>query len=190
MEELETTEVVEETVEPVIEDETTKETTENEKPKKKPWYKRPRYIIPLAIIAIILIFNYFSTIVIISGESMLPNFKDGNVLLASRHYDLWRFDVVTIASTDTDKVLIKRVIGLPNETIEFRDNALFVNGEYRTDPYAFGDTEDFTITLGPDEYFCLGDNRENSSDSRNYGPFSSDDIFAKLNCKVYPKKNN
>lgn len=157
-------------------------------PKKKPWYKKPKYIIPAIFIIIVLIFNYFCTIVVVNGDSMNPNFTDGNVMIAHRHFDIWRFDVVTIASDKVDNVLIKRVIGLPNETIEFKDNMLFINGEYRPDSYAFGNTEDFTITLGSNEYLCLGDNRENSMDSRYFGPFTEDDIFAKINYKIYPKK--
>lgn len=164
------------------------ETPEESKKTKKKWYER-WYVIMLGIIIVItLIFNYFFTIVVVHGDSMNPNFTSGNVLLCHRQFDIWRFDVVTIASTKSDIILIKRVIGLPNETIEFKGNQLFVNGEYRTDPYAYGNTEDFTITLGPDEYFCMGDNRENSLDSRYFGTFTDDEIFAKSNYKVYPKK--
>lgn len=164
------------------------ETSEESKKTKKKWYKRWYVIMLDIVVAITLIFNCFFTIIVVHGDSMNPNFTSGNVLLCHRRFDIWRFDVVTIASTKSDVILIKRVIGLPNETIEFKDNQLFVNGEYRTDPYAYGNTEDFTITLGPDEYFCMGDNRENSLDSRYFGTFTDDEIFAKSNYKIYPKK--
>ena len=164
------------------------ETSEESKKTKKKWYKRWYVIMLSIIVAITLVFNCFFTIIIVHGDSMNPNFTSGNVLLCHRRFDIWRFDVVTIASTKSDIILIKRVIGLPNETIEFKSNQLFVNGEYRTDPYAYGNTEDFTITLGPDEYFCMGDNRENSLDSRYFGTFTDDEIFAKSNYKIYPKK--
>lgn len=169
--------------------EETENTNQAEIKNKKLFYKRWYVIITIIIIIITTVFNHFATIVVVSGESMYPNFKDGNIMLAYRQYDIWRFDVVTINSDDAGIILIKRVIGLPNETIEYKNNMLFVNGEYRTDPYAYGNTEDFTITLGPNEYFCMGDNRENSNDSRKWGAFNENEIFAKLNHKVYPKSN-
>lgn len=155
---------------------------------KKPFYKRWYFILTAILVTIVLIFNHFATVVVIAGESMHPNFENGQVVVAKRQYDVWRFDVVTIESKEAKKILIKRVIGLPNETIEYKNNKLYVNGEYKTDPYAFGKTDDFTVTLGPDEYLCLGDNREVSYDSRYYGPFTDKEIFAKLTYKVYPKK--
>ena len=158
--------------------------------KKKPFYKRWYFITVIVIVGITILFNCYYTVVIVSGDSMYPSFQDGNIMLAKRRYDIWRFDVVTIASKQRGDILIKRVIGLPYETIEFKDNKLYVNGEYRTDPYAYGNTEDFKITLGENEYFCLGDNRENSLDSRAYGPFSSNEIFAKIDYKQYPSNND
>lgn len=157
------------------------------KPKK--WYQKWYFKVAAVVIGITLIFNHFFTIVFISGNSMEPSFHDKNVLLGHRQYDLWRFDVVTISSKEAGCILIKRVIGLPGETIEYKDNMLFVNGEYQPCVYSMGKTEDFSITLGRDEYYCLGDNRENSYDSRKYGPFTEDEIFSKLEYKVYPKKN-
>ena len=114
--------------------------------KKKPFYKRWYFITVMAIIGITILFNCYYTVVIVNGDSMYPSFQDGNIMLAKRRYDIWRFDVVTIASKQRGDILIKRVIGLPYETIEFKDNKLYVNGEYRTDPYAYGNTEDFKIT--------------------------------------------
>ena len=147
---------------------------------KKPFYKRWYVILTAIIIVAVLIFNYFFTIVVVNGESMEPNFQDGNVMIARRHFDIWRFDVVTIASEDANMILIKRVIGLPNETVKFENGELYINGEYKPDAYSLGNTEDFEIKLGEDEYFCMGDNREHSMDSRKLGAFTKDEIFAKL----------
>lgn len=157
------------------------------KPKKK-FYQSIKFKISAIIIIITIIFNSSYNIVLVSGDSMEPNFHDGNVLLGHKHFDIWRFDVLLMSNDNSKVPIIKRAIGLPNETIEFKDNNLYVNGEYRTDPYAMGNTEDFSITLGPDEFFCMGDNRENSADSRTFGVFTSKDIFAKINYKVYPEK--
>ena len=160
----------------------------NEKKPKKKWYKRWYVITTVIIVVSVLIFNHFFTIVVINGSSMEPNFHDGNIMLARRQYDLWRFDVVTIASEKANKILVKRVIGLPHETIKYENNKLFVNGEYKPDIYGTGNTENFEITLGENEYFCMGDNREDSADSRTYGKFTSDEIFAKIGYLTYPKK--
>lgn len=178
--------VVEDNEEVTTDDNNTTETSVAKT--KKPFYKRWYFILTAILVTIVLIFNHFATVVVIAGESMHPNFENGQVVIAKRQYDVWRFDVVTIESKEAKKILIKRVIGLPNETIEYKNNKLYVNGEYKTDPYAFGKTDDFTVTLGPDEYLCLGDNREVSYDSRYYGPFTDKEIFAKLTYKVYPKK--
>ena len=83
---------------------------------------------------------------------------------------------------------MKRVIGLPNEKISFVDNKLYVNDEYVEEPFLTEDTEtrDFEVVLGDDEYFCMGDNRSVSRDSRYYGAFSSKDILSTKLFVIYP----
>ena len=107
---------------------------------------------------------------------MYPTYHDGQLLLTTRHYTIERFDVVTISKGE---FLIKRVIGMPNETIAYKDNILYINGEQVDDPYNTV-TEDFEVTLGDNEYFCMGDNREDSWDSRKYGAFSADKIITEV----------
>ena len=154
----------------------------NEPIKKKPFYKRIWFRINIGIIIVILIFNYFFTISLVSGSSMNPTYNDGDILLCKRHYDIWRFDVVTIASKKANNILIKRVIGLPGETITYKDNQLYINGEpiIQDELYNFGEVEDLEITLKSNEFFCMGDNRSDSLDSRYFGPFTDKEIFAKV----------
>ncbi|MEE3344035.1 MAG: signal peptidase I [Bacilli bacterium] len=142
------------------------------------FYKNPIYYICIVIIIIMYIFSrkYFITSVI--GESMYPTLKSNQMLIVDRNTsNIDRFDIIII---DADVPLIKRVIGEPNDTIKYEDNALYVNGQLQTDKYGVGNTEDFEITLKDNEYFCMGDNRENSRDSRHYGAFTIDKIKGKV----------
>lgn len=99
-----------------------------------------------------------------------------------------RFDIVVLKH-DKD-LLIKRIIGLPNETIAYKENKLYINGVLKNENYLDSSvlTEDFEITLQDDEYFCLGDNRQVSLDSRTYGPFSKKDIFSRHIFLISPFK--
>ena len=128
------------------------------------------------LVVLIFIFNLYFSIAFVVGDSMYPTYHDGQLLLTTRHYTIERFDVVTISKGE---FLIKRVIGLPNETIAYKDNVLYINGERVDDPYNTV-TEDFEVTLGDNEYFCMGDNREDSLDSRKYGAFSADKIITEV----------
>ena len=111
-----------------------------------------------------------------------------------------RFDVVVAYSEELDEKIIKRVVGLPGETIAFENDVLYVDEKevkqdfldsyfveqscitYNTENF----TEDFQITLGEDEYFLMGDNRLASTDSRVLGPFSIDDILGSQGVVIYP----
>lgn len=116
----------------------------------------------------------------IVGNSMFPTLHNGDLALCSRFTNIDRFDVVVV-NVDNMKI-IKRVIGLPNETIEYKDNKLYINGEHVQDVYNNGYTKDFKHSLKDNEYFCLGDNRENSKDSREYGGFTRNQIVGE---KIY-----
>ena len=159
--------------------------------------------LPYIVIALIIIIlrTYVITPVIVKGESMEPNFIDGEVLFLSKisykTKDIKRFDVVVV-NTDND-LIIKRVIGLPGEKVEYKDNKLYINDEIVEDIYQKDNTADFDIedickkskdyctTIIPeDKYLVLGDNREVSADSRLKGFFSTDDIKGKIVFRLWP----
>lgn len=154
------------------------EITINNKKKKVPLYKNC-YVITICItLLFIFMFNLKFTIVLVSGSSMEPTYHNGDLLLAEKHTEINRFDKVIIITDN--KFIIKRIIGLPGETIEYKNNNLYVNGKLIKDIYRNGNTNDFSVTISNNGYYCLGDNRENSRDSRYFGEFNRQSIFAKV----------
>ena len=105
----------------------------------------------------------------VSGPSMFPTLKDGDILLMnkiSKDYD--RMDIVVVRKNY--KLLIKRIVALPGEEIEIKDNNIYINGEQIEDVVdcvTLPGIAENGIKLKENEYFVLGDNRENSADSRN-----------------------
>ena len=103
-----------------------------------------------------------------------------------------RFDIIVI---NHEEDLIKRVIGLPGETLEYIDNILYINGKEVAEPFLKQETKDFNITeLGYDKipdncYIALGDNRLLSLDSRYYGCFTKEEILGKTSLVIYPFKD-
>jgi signal peptidase I len=133
----------------------------------------------------------------IDGQSMLPTLQHDQYLLVNKvSYNLFgepqRGDVVVFHAWGQGKDFIKRVVGRPHDTIEFRNGeGLFVNGVRLEEPYIEGETSgpDGVITLGADEYYVLGDNRQNSSDSRQYGPLPAEDIIGKAWLTYWPPES-
>jgi signal peptidase I len=109
---------------------------------------------------------------------MEPVYHEGQFIITHIYTDLNRFDCVTIKADN--KSIIKRIIGLPGEKIEYKDNKLYINDVETPDPYGVGNTTDF-VAYTTDGYFCLGDNRAVSYDSRYYGEFVRDKITSKAN---------
>lgn len=142
------------------------------------------------IIFIVLIRSFVVTPVRVNGDSMNDTLKDGEILILDkisyRFNDIKRFDIVVVEHK-TEK-FIKRVIGLPGETLKIEDGNLFINEKLLKEDYLNQKTEDFTYDgVIPNEcYFVMGDNRGNSLDSRYFGCFIKDDIAGKVNFTVFP----
>ncbi len=142
----------------------------------------------IALIAILLFKKFVYSPVYVSGESMMSTLHDGDVMILDiigyHTSEIKRFDIVVIDSGR--ELIIKRVIGLPGEKIEYINDHLYVNGEEVEDPYGNGETDDFSVTVSKGKYFVLGDNRENSMDSRYFGPFSKKEIKGKTKLVLFP----
>ena len=138
----------------------------------------------IIIIVIILIRTFFVTPAMVSGASMDDTLEDGQVVLINkfvyRHNDIRRFDIVVVKNEINNDKIIKRVIGLPGEKIEYKNDDLYVNDEKVKTSHVFRTTEDFVYQLDNDEYFVLGDNRPVSKDSRILGPFKKVDIVGRV----------
>lgn len=133
-------------------------------------------IVLICLLALVIVF-YFGRQVKNSGDSMKPAVKDGDVVLVNRMiYDASkpkRGDVIIFKPNGNENArsYIKRIIGLPGETIQIKGGEIYIDGEkleedYETTAIENPGTASEKITLGGDEYFVLGDNRRNSEDSR------------------------
>lgn len=151
----------------------------------------------LTIVLVIFIIMYIATVQQVVGPSMDPTFKDQDIVILNKfHYhlfDIKRFDIVSLKYNET-KYLIKRVIGMPGDKVEYKDNRLLINGKEKKESFLNKNviTENFSlISLGYEEipegmYLVLGDNRQNSLDSREIGLIKEDEIIGKVNLRIWP----
>lgn len=165
------------------------------------------FIIDIAIsMSIALIVSVFIRPTIVNGASMEDTLHDGDYMFMSRqayrNHNPEKGDIVIIQSTldyeksDKGKLIIKRVIGLPGDTVEIRGDTLYVNGEQIQEDYIkdgitpAGDipAEGETLTVPEGSFFVLGDNRCNSTDSRSseVGLITKEDIKGKVFLRLFP----
>lgn len=156
----------------------------------------------LIIIIVILLRTYIITPVIVRGDSMYDTLKNNEVLLLSkisyRTGKIKRFDVVVIKDK-SQEYIIKRVIGMPGDNIEYKDDMLYINGKEYNKKFTKDITEDFTLEdickinkidcndkIPEDMYLVLGDNRDVSADSRVKGLIEKDKIIGKAIFRIWP----
>lgn len=151
----------------------------------------------IIIIVVVLVRTYIVTPVIVSGDSMVPTLKDNQILLLNKFdykfNEIERYDIVVIKVGKSE--IIKRVIGLPGENIEYKSNTLYINGHEEETIYNF-DTDDFKLEeicskcdkIPQDKYLVLGDNRAISSDSRIIGLIDKEDIKGSTTISIWPIK--
>ena len=139
------------------------------------------------VVVVVLIRTFIVTPVRVTGDSMVPTLTDGEIMLLYKLSKIERNDIVVIDTDSEDGYIIKRVIALPGEIVEYENGSLFINGKKQSDDYGDGITEDFEkVKLGEDEYFVMGDNREWSKDSRIIGPINEEDIMGTTSITIFP----
>ena len=122
------------------------------------------------------------------GGTMSPTYNYGDYLLINKlDKSFERSDVVVFhTEKQSNYFLIKRIVGLPSEKVSIQDGKVFINGELLNENYYNGKTSpDSSITLGQDQYFVLNDNRNESFDSRSFGPVNKSSIQGKIFYKVF-----
>lgn len=147
-------------------------------------------IVPYIVIVILvfLIRTFIFTPIVVQGESMVPTLSGGELMILKKYDKSYqRFDIVVVSKEIKGDNLIKRIIGLPGETIRYKNNHLYIDDKIVDDKYAYGDTDNFQeIKLGKDEYFLMGDNRKISLDSRILGPIKTNNIEGKVGILLFP----
>ena len=151
-------------------------------------------VVIVALAIIIPVRYYFIKPFYVKGASMEPSFYDNEYLvideISYRFKEPIRGEIIVFRyPRDPKQFFIKRIIGLPGETIQITGNHVFVNGEQIEEPYLSAETEtkgESVITLQADEYFVLGDNRSFSLDSRNFGPLKQEFIVGKTWIRGWP----
>lgn len=170
--------------------------------KKKYIFSLIEMIVVIAIT--VCIFKFVVIPVRIDGSSMENTLHDQDIALINaigvKADNIERFDIVVVYSDVLDEKIIKRIIGLPGDTIEFKHDVLYINGveteqdfldpkfvEESKEAYnAQNFTDDFKTTVGEGEYFVMGDNRLRSTDSREIGTFTIDDIIGSKGIVIFP----
>lgn len=132
-------------------------------------------------------FQYIIGIAVVSGESMEPGLTDGEMVLYYRLDQEYQKDDLVIIHREAGVEYIKRVVAEPGDVVELsEDGELLVNGEKDTTATAVGKTEatsenvEYPYTVPAGSYFVLGDNRENSKDSRSFGAVAASDIVGRV----------
>ena len=148
----------------------------------------PTYIIPFLLVVFTVLFvrAYY-----VPSGSMIPTLVEGDRIFSIARYfptgqTYKEGDIVTFLSPSDDTIYVKRVVANGGDTVEIYGDTLYVNGQ--ESPYQGSGTGNVNGTwhLAQDEYFCMGDNRSNSADSRYIGPIKANRMVSKVLCVYFP----
>lgn len=151
--------------------------------------KKLKELMPYIIIVVVvlLVRSFIVTPGLVNGSSMEPTLYNNELVLINKiglNKGIDRYDIVVVKYENS--TIIKRVIGLPYETVEYINDTLYIDGEIVNTKVDFEYTKDFKLTAGKNEYIVLGDNRNISKDSRIIGPVKEKDIIGKVDLVLFP----
>ena len=148
----------------------------------------------IVIVIALLIKEYIFSPIKVNGSSMYPTLNDGDIMILNEigyHLNgVNRFDIVVVKKNN--ERIIKRVIGLPGETVLYKDNKLYINDKEVKEDFTHDITHNFDLSeinvdvIPENYYFVVGDNRGNSKDSRMIGLVSKSEIKGKTSLIVFP----
>lgn len=151
----------------------------------------------IVIVVILFLMIYVVSITQVVGNSMSSTLQNGDILVLNkikyRFMDIKRGDIISLEYADT-KYLIKRVIGLPGDSVSIKNNTLYINDKVYVENYLDEGLEydDFELsslgynTIPDNMYLVLGDNREDSLDSREIGLISKEEVIGKVAFRIWP----
>ena len=153
-------------------------------------------VLPAILIAL-LINVFVGQATRVEGQSMEPNLHTDQRLVVEkmtyRFHGPHRHDIVVLKLPNQgDELLIKRVIGLPGETVEIRDGQVIINGGPLDEPFVDDGTQpgrNGQVTVPPLHVYVLGDNRNHSNDSRSFGPVPIENIVGRAWLSYWPPEN-
>ena len=159
----------------------------------------------IGALVFVIVYIFIGQLLEVSGNSMEPTFHDKEQIVAEKLTinisNINRGDVVIFNDpTEKDKLVIKRVVGLPNEKIKIENGSIYIDGNLLEETYLSKDTytnlkynhklkEGEEYEIGKDSYIVLGDNRDNSRDSREWGALHRNSIIGRALLVYYPLKD-
>lgn len=138
------------------------------------------------IVVICVIFRIVMGMSYVEGQSMYPTLHDKDMVLYKRLDKNYVLGDIVAIDRPNEEMFVKRVVAVAGDTVNIEGGKLYVNGKEQEEPWALGETEPvkgkviFPLTVSDGEVFVLGDNRENSEDSRMFGPIKIEDTKGKL----------
>lgn len=162
--------------------------------------------IVIALVIVLVVREFVMTPSVVKGTSMEPTLHDGDRIIISKLGELERFDQIAFIAPDSvvEENYVKRIIGLPGDYVEVKDDVLFINGVSYPEVYledvlseldGYTYTDDFSmnelgLTEVPDGmYFVLGDNRPDSRDSRYFGAIEEESVIGEIVFRIWPPED-